>query len=319
MPKAAIANDQPLQFVAKGLAKFTVKRCLPRWRSVLPSQSRCISQFLEISNLRDSTGPGTLPRNSMMRPQKTGTAIPQKSGHVGLSCRALALAITMFGFAPTAWADDWTIGSAQAAPLPQAEANFSFSIARQPLAAALREFSTQTESQLVYDPVVAAGRKSSPITGKLGSFDALRQLLAGTGLAPARLLPNGFTIFREQDGPVFASLSPIHAPMLTLSQLHVDAPQPENLHLYAMTVQYAIQSALQQDQFVRRNKYRAAIGVWLNQGGKIQQSSLLVSTGDVGLDAAITEVVRKVSIGQPPPYGLPQPVFVQILTQVAGR
>jgi outer membrane biosynthesis protein TonB len=81
-----------------------------------------------------------------------------------------------------------------------------------------------------------------------------------------------------------------------------------------MTVQYAIQSALQRDDVIRRNQYNANIMVWLTPAGGVKNSSFLVSTGDPSLDAMIGEAVRKVAIGQSPPYDMPQPVYVRILS-----
>ncbi len=60
-----------------------------------------------------------------------------------------------------------------------------------------------------------------------------------------------------------------------------------------------------------RNQYSARIVVWLTPLGGIYRSDFLESTGDASLDGAIEKVVRGVVIGQSPPSGLPQPVYVR--------
>ena len=58
----------------------------------------------------------------------------------------------------------------------------NFNIPGQPLAAALAVFATQSHHQLLFSPQLAAGHRSMPLHGRLGTEDALDQLLSGSGL-----------------------------------------------------------------------------------------------------------------------------------------
>src|SRR6186997_3105688 len=72
------------------------------------------------------------------------------------------------------------LGSAHAAT--QLSAGLVSPIARQPLAAALREFATQTGLQLIYVSDIAATQVSKGAPRGVSAQDALGRLLEGTGL-----------------------------------------------------------------------------------------------------------------------------------------
>ena len=64
----------------------------------------------------------------------------------------------------------------------EASAELSHDIAAQPLAQALSEFANQTGLQLIYVSEIAAKQASNGASRGLAAPDALRRLLAGTGL-----------------------------------------------------------------------------------------------------------------------------------------
>lgn len=227
----------------------------------------------------------------------------------------------LLSLATQARADDWLIGSAHASPEPLPPRVFSLSLERKPLPSALSAFSTQTGIQIIYDTPIAAGRLSAPVNGRFDAPGALEQLLSGTGLVARQLVPNAYTLVPEHGGsPDAAAGSPATATALALPTVRVEAPEPQDHRLYAMTVQYAIQAALQQDPSLHQENFGGALLlVWLNAGGGVQQSAFRVSTGDAGVDAGIASAVRKVTVGQAPPGDLPQPVYVHILAQTAKR
>jgi len=57
-----------------------------------------------------------------------------------------------------------------------------FSIAAQPLDAALLDFSEQADLQVLIATELAAGLHSNEVTGRLAPLDALARLIAGNGL-----------------------------------------------------------------------------------------------------------------------------------------
>ena len=102
----------------------------------------------------------------------------------------------------------------------EASEELSHDIAAQPLAQALSEFATQTGLQLVYVSGIAATRVSKRAPRGLAAPDALRRLLAGTGLRFEFLNARTVRIFAESScalrsgcvGPPFgaAALAPEH-------------------------------------------------------------------------------------------------------------
>src|ERR1700748_2571838 len=89
--------------------------------------------------------------------------------------RALFLVAFCAAAPGTAFAQDFVIGSSQAAELQQMpEQQFSFSIARQPLAKSLIAFSSTTGIQIIYDTPIAVNRVSPSLEGRFNAFTALQ-------------------------------------------------------------------------------------------------------------------------------------------------
>ncbi len=74
-------------------------------------------------------------------------------------------------------------GSAAPQQLAQADAQRDFSIPAQPLVAALMRFTETTGIQFFFDAAVARDKQSPGVSGRLVAEDALRRLLAGSGLS----------------------------------------------------------------------------------------------------------------------------------------
>jgi len=81
-------------------------------------------------------------------------------------------------FAPAAWSQQ-----GGAAPMAQSASTHRFDIAPQPLTAALVQFSNVTGLQFFFGAAVARDLQSSGVAGTLTAAEALRRLLAGTGLS----------------------------------------------------------------------------------------------------------------------------------------
>ncbi|QDX26909.1 TonB-dependent receptor [Sphingomonas suaedae] len=79
-----------------------------------------------------------------------------------------------------------------AQPLPAATK--SVNIKAQNLSSALLALARQTRTQIVFDPAIVRGRKVSRIEGAMSAEQALRQLLAGTGLHFLATGPERFTV-----------------------------------------------------------------------------------------------------------------------------
>lgn len=84
--------------------------------------------------------------------------------------------------------------SAIAQPAYAQEVTRSYNIRAQDLNSALREFALQTGRDVLYPPGIVAGKQSPGASGQLTDTQALRAILAGTGLQFSQTTSNGFAI-----------------------------------------------------------------------------------------------------------------------------
>jgi TonB-dependent siderophore receptor len=76
----------------------------------------------------------------------------------------------------------------------QHQEEVAFSIAAQPLAGALRQFTQQAQHQVLFDPQIVAGRTSPALQGRFTPRQALDRLLAGTGVTVIDAVPGAYTL-----------------------------------------------------------------------------------------------------------------------------
>jgi iron complex outermembrane receptor protein len=69
-------------------------------------------------------------------------------------------------------------------PAPDVDETLDFAIAEQPLDEALATYGAVSGVQLIYDSNASRRLRSTPLSGRYDRMEALRQLLAGTGLVP---------------------------------------------------------------------------------------------------------------------------------------
>jgi hypothetical protein len=164
-----------------------------------------------------------------------------------------------------------------------------FNIPAQPLEDALYAFGNVTGISIFVDGNAVAGRRSAAVEGAFTVTQALRILLAGTGL----------------------DVRPMGARAITLS-----LPQPSSDALAYRRYSAALQSAalrrLCSDTETRPGSYRLAMELWLDDIGRVQRIELLSSTSDLARDRRLRELMEGLSVGTPPPT-LPQPVIMVIL------
>jgi hypothetical protein len=167
----------------------------------------------------------------------------------------------------------------------------SFDIPAQPIEDALYSFDVATGIEVFVDGATVAGRKSVAIKGMFTPLEALRALLAGTGLDARLIGPDAVTLFSKPQ---------VAANSLTYRD-------------YSALVQTAVVRALCTVPDVRPGAYRAAMQLWLAPTGVVLSASLLSSTGDAGRDRRIREILAGLPVGRAPPPALPQPVIMVIL------
>lgn len=103
-------------------------------------------------------------------------------------------------------------GTALAQSPAAPEARQSFSIPAQPLLNGLKAFGRQTQLQVLFDDALVNGFQGAAVSGSFSPTDALKHLLAGTGLVAVSTQAGTFTI-RAQ--PVAASTTTLAAVTVT--------------------------------------------------------------------------------------------------------
>jgi Secretin and TonB N terminus short domain len=183
------------------------------------------------------------------------------------------------------------------------EQRINFDMSAQPLASALVDFADRTGMAALVDGELTSGLRSSPVKGRLTPEDALRVLLAGTGLSIRYAGANAFTVGLARSEPGHASGRPKNG-------------RRADQGVYFSQLQDAVERALCRNDNTRPGRYRAAFQIWVGEGGVVQALHFLASTGDETRDATITALLTTIGVA-PPPRDLPQPLTI-ILQQKAS-
>jgi hypothetical protein len=184
---------------------------------------------------------------------------------------------------------------------PAAAERLVFDIPAQPLAAALYAYSTAAAVEVVADGALVSGRRSAALKGAFTPEDALRDLLVGTGLTLRRTGANAFVL----------------APMAAAAP--ADPLSPPDFADYSTLIQTAMKQALCRIAATQPGGYRTAAQLWIAPSGAVVKAALLSSTGNHDRDAMLAAVLRGLTIGEPPPRGLPQPVTLVILPRAPAE
>src|SRR3984957_20088657 len=93
---------------------------------------------------------------------------------------------------------------AYSAPAAALEPEKSYSITSQDLGSALRAFAIASGKDVVFDPMLVKGKTSQGLHGELTDEEALRRILAGSGLTFERTDSGGFVIHAPDETPGMA-------------------------------------------------------------------------------------------------------------------
>jgi iron complex outermembrane receptor protein len=116
-----------------------------------------------------------------------------------------------------------SLGSAVVAPAHAQATVRSFSIARQPLGSALRQFADQSGMQLAYRTADLSGLTSPGVTGAMSPTEALAALLRGTGVTYGITAANTVTIQRPTATPAGGAVGAAPAGAIELDTIDVAA------------------------------------------------------------------------------------------------
>lgn len=171
----------------------------------------------------------------------------------------------------------------------------AFDIPAQEIDGALKAYAAITGLQILYEPAVTIGRRSTAVNRAMTPDAALSVLLAGSGLVGRRT---------DVDAVVVVAGPPPSADV-------VDAG-------FLGALQAGILRGLCRDARTRPGAYRVAVQVWLTRNGTIRQTTLLGSTGEAHRDAALLRALDTVVVGHVPSYAVERPLTMTIVPGMPG-
>lgn len=180
-----------------------------------------------------------------------------------------------------------------------------FDLPAQPLPSALESYSVASGWQVIYSGKLAAGQRSSEVKGDFTPGNALRMLLAGTGLMPQ---------YKAEDGAIL-----VPDPMATLSHAEIADDVDPSFKSYYGHIQAKLERAFCASPQIRNGAYRVSFGFWIGPSGTVTRMVLLSSSGRADIDDGFSRVVRSLPIGVPPPAGFAQPVVLLVTPELVGK
>jgi hypothetical protein len=172
----------------------------------------------------------------------------------------------------------------------------NFSIAAQPLEAALVRYGEVTGNEALYEGGLVDRRVSNVVEGPLMPSEALRRLLAGTGLAA----------HFAAEGTFVLELAPERR------------PAQDSLQRYYALVQDGVLDALCRFGEARPGRYRLVTVLWIAPDGTVDDMLRVGGTGRADTDGLIDRTLRGLRFREPPPAGLVQPVRLLFVPQSPG-
>jgi hypothetical protein len=204
------------------------------------------------------------------------------------------------------------IAGTAAEPATPQQASVRFDIPAQSLEDALIAYAGVTGVEVFIDHALAAGQRSSSVRGVYNVEDALRRMLATTGLEFRGAAERAYTLVE----------APLQEPPAG------GMPNwPADRKRFFTALQLAIRQTLCAQPETLPGQYRAAVAVWVDPTGHVEKARLLSENGRGGQDQSVNdeaprrlvEDIQHLFIGQPPPSDLEQPVTFVILPRSSDR
>lgn len=178
----------------------------------------------------------------------------------------------------------------------------SYDIQAQALVAALGEFADQTGMAALVDAEVARHKTSSTVKGRLMPQDALRILLAGTGLSFRRVNEAAFAV-----GPNTSEPATEASPEIRGNSMH---------SAYFARIQGQTERTLCQHSDIHVGMGRSVVQVWIGPAGAVDAVHVVTLLDDERR-VALSERIMRTRVA-PPPVGLPQPITMILRGGAAG-
>lgn len=217
----------------------------------------------------------------------------------GRALRALALSLALLCQALVA------------APVAARERQDDWGVtAGQPLAEALRQFGKRNGYDVIVAEELVEGKRAGPVRKARTAYDALMQMLEGSGLVPR---------FTRPDAIILESATREAPPDMALDEIDVltSAFRASNdeYRWYGEKLLGASLALLRRSSELGTRSYDFTLYVWLSADGRITG---LDGFGAGSNDEALViarRLLDGMTVGSPPPANMPQPVGLRIVAQ----
>jgi len=200
-----------------------------------------------------------------------------------------------------------------------------YDIPAQDLETALLRLGRQSGIDILYERDVLVGLRSAPVAGALTPQAAVARMLAGAPLTHRFTSATAVLILPARGtGPAVTSgnaAAVTAAPRLVLDRLQVKAeriigqqPGPD-YRPFGQLVRSTIARRLQDDPRTRGRSFNVRLAVAMDPQGIIRDPFVRRSSGTDRLDRAIVSVVSGTPLPEPPPAGMPQPIWLEIVAR----
>jgi hypothetical protein len=217
----------------------------------------------------------------------------------GIACLAVALLNT------TVWTSMTSPAAAQEVPAARRDNPPGV-----PLAEALRRFAKERGYDVVFPEMLVEGKRAAPIREAGSAYDALTQMLAGSGLVPRFTRPDAF---------VLEPASPTAPADMSLERIEVlTSPfggMSAEYRWYGEKLLETSLRTLRQSRELGLKTYDFTLYVWLSGEGEIVDLEGYGGAENQEALAMAKEMLRGVLVGTIPPLDMPQPVGLRIVAQ----
>lgn len=180
---------------------------------------------------------------------------------------------------------------------------FDFNIPAQSLVTALQRYGNIAKKPVLYRSEIITGQISATVRGRYSAEQALRLLLAGSGLTAEKFIRGSDDIFILKNLQASSTMR--------IASLG-------NLSGYPALLQSRVWQALCDNPQTRPGEYRALLRFQVDVRGQVQCVRQIGSTGNKTRDWAVLDTVRQVRVGGVPPTNMRQPVTLLILPRQEG-
>jgi hypothetical protein len=203
----------------------------------------------------------------------------------------------------------WGAATPAAAAQP-ASANHRDNTPAVPLAEALRRFAKESGQDVVFPEELVEGKQAAPVRDADSAYDALTQMLAGSGLVPRFTRPDAF-VLELTTSHAAADMSLERIEVVTSPFSGTDA----EYRWYGEKLLEASLRVLRESGKLGLRTYDFKLYVWLSSEGQVVDLEGYGGEEHQETLSMAKEILQGVFVGTIPPVNMPQPVGLRIVAQ----